>query len=546
MHVPIFVSSNTNRHKHQDSMVINNPTLTLASVLLTAPLLNTSAKPKQPSPNILIIMTDQQRWDALRFSGANTVIKTPNLDKLAASGAWFSQACSPCPVSGPARTSMLTGRLTETTGVRTNMDSDDNKPVGYKSYDQLLVANGYVAEYFGKFHSPDFMADCYSNPSEYGYTGTKLIKDWEKLYHFYLAQNVKKTQPKEGELIDFSFYNGIRYTPAPIDRRYPYLPTGTIPEKELERRQHTQSDHHGHLHLDAKHTITAVQGRQTIEALERNKDNKFIITCSFHCPHSPMLPSEPYASMYNPSEMPIPKTIADKMVGNPYAKTNGRMLMPEYADSSKIGYMIANYYGFVTEIDDWVGKILDKLDELKLRDNTLIVFMSDHGEMLGAHGMREKNIFLEESVRVPLVLSYPAEIAARKIETPVSLLNIFATIVDYAGIDAASDGYSLRGMARGKKAPVDFAVSEWNWPNREVPNLMIRTQEWKLLISRHNDKKHLDALYDLKNDPFELNNLLYTDRQANKKQAELLKVRLVDYLQKVNYAYVEDIKQRSF
>lgn len=526
-------------------MLFKSYPVTLASIFVAAPLCNSNAKDNS-SPNILIIMTDQQRWDALRFSGANDIIQTPNLDKLARGGAYFSQACSPCPVSGPARTSILTGRLTENTGIRTNMDSDENKACDYKTYDQLLVANGYVAEYYGKFHSPDYMADCYSNPSEYGYEGTRLIKDWEKLYHFYLAQNIKKTQPKAGELIDFSFYNGITYTPAPIDRRFPHMPTGTLPEKELAIRQHTQSDHHGHLNLSAEHTITAVQGRQTIDALERNKANKFIITCSFHCPHSPMLPSEPYASMYKPSEMPVPKTISDKMEGNPYNKTNGRMLMPEYADSTKIGYMTANYYAFVTEIDDWVGKIIAKLDELKLRENTLIIFMSDHGEMLGAHGMREKNVMLEESVRVPLIISHAGKIAARKVETPVSLLNVFSTILDYAGVKAESDGYSLRKLVNGKDAPVDFAVSEWNWPNREVPNLMIRTKEWKLLVTRHNDKKHLDALFDLKNDPFELNNLLYSNKQANIKRAEALKSKLVDYLESVKYPYLDEIKQRTF
>lgn len=526
-------------------MLFKSYHLTLASIFAAAPLCNSIAQEKS-SPNILVIMTDQQRWDALRYSGANNIIKTPNMDKLAARGAYFSQACSPCPVSGPARTSMLTGRLTETTGVRTNMDSDDNKPCNYKTYDQILTANGYVAEYYGKFHSPDYMADCYSNPSEYGYTGPKLIKDWEKLYHYYLAKNIKKDQPKEGELIDFSFYNGITYIPAPIDRRYDRLPTGIIPENDLAARQLSQSDHHGHLNLDAEHTITAVQGKQTIAALERNKDKKFIITCSFHCPHSPMLPSEPYASMYKPSEMPIPKTISDKMEGNPYYRTNGRLLMPEYADSTKIGHMIANYYGFVTEIDDWVGKILNKLDELKLSENTLIIFMSDHGEMLGAHGMREKNIFLEESVRVPLIISCPGKIASRKIDTPVSLLNIFPTILDYAGIKAESDAYSLRDMVNGKKAENDFAVSEWNWPNRDVPNLMIRTKEWKLLVSKNNNQKNFDALYDLKNDPYELNNLLFTERGKHIKQAEILKAKLVDYLTKVNYSYVEEIRQRTF
>ena len=526
-------------------MLLKSSRIKLATVLIAAPLCNSFAQ-KNPSPNILIIMTDQQRWDALRYSGANDIIKTPNLDKLAANGAYFSQACSPCPVSGPARTSILTGRLNEKSGIRTNMDSDNDKQCTYKTFDQLLVANGYVTEYFGKFHSPDFMADCYSNPSEYGYQGTKLIKDWEKLYHFYLAQNIKKRQPKDGELIDFSFYNGVTYTPASIDRRYDKLPAGIISEKELAVRQHSQPDHHGHLNLDAQHTITAVQGRQTIEAIERNKNHKFVITCSFHCPHSPMLPSEPYSSMYKPSEMPIPKSIADKMDGNPYFKSNGRLQMPEYADSTKIGEMIANYYGFVTEIDDWVGKIIHKLDELKLRENTLIIFMSDHGEMLGAHGMREKNVMLEESVRVPLILNYVGNIAPRKIDAPVSTINIFSTILDFAGVNAESDGYSLRKLVNGKTTPLDFTVAEWNWEKQEVPNLMIRTKEWKLLISRYNNKKNLDALFDLKNDPYELNNLLNSDKALNLKTAETLKAKLVGYLENVKYPYLEEIKQRTF
>jgi arylsulfatase A-like enzyme len=244
--------------------------------------------------------------------------------------------------------------------------------------------------------------------------------------------------------------------------------------------------------------------------------------------------------------MPIPKTISDKMLGNPYIKSNGRLTATEYADSAKIGYMIANYYALVTEIDDWIGKIIGKLEELKLRDNTMIIFMSDHGEMMGAHGMREKNVMLEESVRVPLIINYPGKIAGRKIETPVSLINIFPTIMDYVGIKAESDSYSLMNLANGKAAKTDFVVSEWNWPNQDVPNLMVRTKEWKLLISRYNKKKNVDALFDLKNDPNELNNLLYSNKVANLKTAEELKTKLVDYLESVKYPYLEEVKQRTF
>jgi len=526
-------------------MLSNNFNLALASLFIAAPLCNAAAS-KKSTPNILIIMTDQQRWDALRYSGANNLIQTPNLDKLAREGAYFSQACSPCPVSGPARTSILTGRTIESTGIRTNMDSDDDKKCDFKTFDQLLAANGYVAEYYGKFHSPMDMARVYSNPSQYGYQVPELIKSWEKLYHFYLNENTKKRQTQNGELIDFSFFDGTVYKPVPMDRRFDKMPSGQLSEEELKPRSLSQPDHHGTLNMKSEYSITAVQGRQTMEAIERNKNNTFVITCSFHYPHSPMLPTEPYASMYKPSEMPIPKTISDQMEGNPYFKSNGRLLMPEYADSAKIGYMIADYYALVTEIDDWVGRIISKLDELKLRENTLIIFMSDHGEMLGAHGMREKNVFLEESVRVPLIINFPSKISPRTIETPVSLINIFPTLLDYAGIKAESDGYSLRNLANGEKPSTDFAVSEWNWEKQEVPNLMIRTKEWKLLISRNNNHKCLDALYDLKNDPYETNNLLFTNKDKFLQTANTLKMKLYDYLVKVKYNYAEEIKQRVF
>lgn len=527
-------------------MKITNLNFAGAALLLSVSQMGI-AQNKSARPNILIIMTDQQRWDALHCSGANNIIQTPNLDKLAATGAYFSQACSPCPVSGPARTAILTGRLVETNGVRSNADSDDNANCVYKTFDRLLNENGYVSEYIGKFHSPAPMAEVYSNPSEYGYSGSKLIKNWEKLYHFYLSENNKKRQPIAGELIDFSFYDGISYVPSPIDRRYQNLPTGFLSAEELKKRQLSQPDHHGKLNLKAANSITAVQGRKTIEAIERNKDKTFNITCSFHSPHSPMLPAAPYSEMYNPAQMPVPASINDKMTGNPYISTNGRLTMPEYADSTKIKFMIADYYALVTEIDDWVGKIINKLDELGLRENTLIVFMSDHGEMLGSHGMREKNIFLEESVRVPLILNFQGKIKPRKIETPVSTINTFSTVLDYAGIKAESDGFSLRNIAEGAKPICDFAVSEWNYvPNQRIPNLMIRTTDWKLMLSRYNNNNGMDALYDLKNDPYELNNLLFTSKATYIKQAEFLKAKLVDYLTKVKYSYLDDIKNRKF
>jgi arylsulfatase A-like enzyme len=323
------------------------------------------------------------------------------------------------------------------------------------------------------------------------------------------------------------------------------LPSAIIPEDELKRKL-SQADIHGVLDLPADYTITAVQGKQTIDALERLKNEQFIVTCSFHCPHVPITPSEPYASMYKAGEMAIPMSIQDKRENSPY---NPGKIEPPYNEKEKVQYMTANYYAFVTEIDDWVGKILNKLDELKLTENTLVIFVSDHGEMLGAHGMRGKFNFYEESVRVPFLFRFPGKIKPGQIvSTPVSVLNIFPTILDYAGLKTiATDGYSLKGVMEGTESPkYDFAVSEWDWHNENVPSIMIRTDKWKLMTTHRKDGKNVEALFDLKTDPFEINNLLGNnpERLKYKQTTEELRSKLVGYLKEVNYPLVKGIEER--
>jgi len=239
-------------------------------------------------------------------------------------------------------------------------------------------------------------------------------------------------------------------------------------------------------------------------------------------------------------------SIADRRENSPY--NPGKEIHP-YNDKEKVKYMVANYFAFVTEIDDWVGKILGKLDELNLTKNTLVVFVSDHGEMLGSHGMRGKFNFYEESVRVPFIIRYPGKIKPEQtISTPVSILNIFPTVLDYAGLkNIATDGYSLKGVMEGTESPkYDFAVSEWQWKNASVPSIMIRTDTWKLMTTHRSGGKNIEALFDLKNDPYEMNNLLGSnpERFKYKATAEDLRSKLVDYLNDVNYSLVEGVEKR--
>lgn len=505
----------------------------------------TSSAQTEEKPNILIIITDQQTWDAVGYAG-NKTIKTPNLDRLASESVNFSNAVTPTAVCVPARTSILTGRLNETTTIRKNRDAITNDCY-YPTFDEILAKRGYKSEYQGKFHAPEHMAQVYSNPPVEGMTGTDPIIHWEPLYVEYVKDNIKERPLKKGELYETSFYGGtIPYKLDPTDIYYDDVNSGNTPEKAGLKKL-SQSVVHGVLDLPAEYTITAVQGRQTLEALERLKNEQFILTSSFHCPHVPITPSEPYASMYKADEMPTSNSIGDLRENSPYAP--GKVYEP-YNEHEKVQYMVANYYAFVTEIDDWVGEILNKMDELKLTENTLLVFVSDHGEMLGAHGMRGKFNFYEESVRVPFLIRYPNRIKAGQVITnPVSTLNIFPTVLEYAGLkNIPTDGYSLKGVMEGTEKPkYDFAVSEWTWENEKIPSIMIRTEEWKLMTTHRTGGTNVEVLYDLKNDPSEMNNLLGSnpERFKYKKVSEEMRSKLVGYLKDVNYPFVEGIENRE-
>eukprot|EP00978_Attheya_sp_CCMP212_P048184 scaffold482891_cov114-Attheya_sp.AAC.1 len=233
-----------------------------------------------------------------------------------------------------------------------------------------------------------------------------------------------------------------------------------------------------------------------------------------------------------------PPSISDPMDNSPYKFANKRMRIPEYADPEKIKYMIADYYALIKEIDTWVGTILAKIDQLGLTDNTMLIFTSDHGEMLGSHGMREKNIFYEESARVPLMVRFPGRIKPGTVvpDKPVSHIDLFPTILDY--LEAGkhdSDGESLRKFIDGSgKDEETFAVSEWNPSEPGVPHFMIRSKRWKFMCPCTADSKVMNALYDLENDPHEMNNLLgnNSDKKRYAAEGEMMKNELVQWLEK--------------
>ena len=498
--------------------------------------------------NILVIMTDQQRYDALSIAG-NTVLQTPNLDRLARSGAYFKNAYTPCAVCAPARASILTGYTVENTGVYSNdiaYDYNGKDVLTMPVFDEILNQNGYRCEYYGKWHTITSKGDVYQNPVKYTSGGKYIFGSsgaaWS--YRDYLSENQAPVAQKDNQFIES--ISKFPYIPDPIDMYYGM----TQYQLDAKGLKHDQSGQHGQLLVDTENSETAFEAKETIKAIERLKDQPFSITCSFHFPHPSMTPVEPYYSMYAPVKIysQIPESINDNMENSPYYKSNSRLDKTEYADPDKIVYMISNYYGLVKEIDDWIGRILDKLNELGLTDNTMIIFVSDHGELLGAHGMNSKNVFLEESAHVPLIISSPGDILpGTTVDGYVSNIDLFATILDYLKLpECESDGKSLRGLIEGTDTiHGDYVVTEWDRDN--TPNYMVIKDGWKLIIPYTIKSEVINAMYDLNTDPCEMNNLLGSNPNRTKFQdkAEELRACLLEWLKEKNSVHTYSVSQRD-
>jgi len=492
---------------------------------------------KKPMPNLLFIMTDQQRADALGIAG-NSLIQTPNLDRLAKQGAFFRNAYTQCAVCAPARAVMLSGFTVENNGVRTNSiwrDEPDLDLMPMPTFDEILFENGYTCEYFGKWHCPEEPTKVYSE--------FVTLKD----YRPYVEEHVPYVEPTEGQLI--STESRRAYTPNPIDKHYGMHYKDVLELRKIKR--FAQTELHGVSNIPPEHTSTAFVCKQTIEAIKRNQGKPFSITASINFPHAPMIPIEEYAELYDHRDMLVPASIADNMSNSPYIAFNGRLNSPEYADPEKIRYMIANYYALVSEIDSWVGKILDALDDLGLADNTIVVFTSDHGEMLGAHGMREKNVFYEESARVPLLIRYPNNIkSGTVVDHLVTNLDLFSTILDYVapGKEVKSDGQSLRDLMEGKESKrPDYIVTEWNFRGDVISNYMVMHEGWKLMLPYSDTSRVINAMYNLNSDPYEMNNLLGSnpERFQYKEKAQELRNYLLEWLEKNKSQHYNGVKNRQ-
>ena len=305
------------------------------------------------------------------------------------------------------------------------MSTDDSLPgsdAEYKlpnlrTYDEILVEDhGYVAEYYGKWHIPNSKGYVYNNDvrresgiswwfgkfnvenfvpggtttNNSGSTEPKKkerhmswgMTQWYRMWLSGQPNATVASKPvEEGDQVNqFSKYF---FRPDPLDKKYG-LPSDS--DYHVGDGKYRQNDQHGMNRLHHSLSCTAQQTSDALEALERlaKGDKPFSLHLSLHSPHPPMIPTKKYYDMYNPDNLETPPSLNDDMRNSAYSPNS--KLSEGYSNPDYVRRWLANYYGLVTEIDDWMGVLLHKMEKLGITMNTLLAFSSDHGEMLGSHG----------------------------------------------------------------------------------------------------------------------------------------------------------------
>ena len=470
-------------------------------------------------PNILLISADQQRADCFGFMGRR--VKTPHLDRLAAEGTHFSGCITPCVVCQPARASVLTGQLCRTHGVHDN-GIDLDPAIGERGFAGAMAAAGYETAFFGKAHfstyhtfQPTGTPECLTSSADYGpdwhgpYMGFDHVEMMLVGHNWFLPE-----KPPRGQHYERWFHADGRG-----DEKNALYRASAGDTKGAAQTWHSMLP-------PAWHNSTWTADR-AIEWLRHGRgSDPFCTWVSFPDPHHPFDAPEPWSRLHDPAEVDLPENRTRSFEGRPWWHEAVLTAEPEgekrHADIRKqysripgqsdaqLREIIANTYGQIALIDHNVGRILIALDEAGLREDTLVVYISDHGDWLGDHGLILKGpMHYEGLLRVPMIWRGPGVPAGRSIAEPVSTLDLGPTFLDHGGGEALlpQHGASLRPVIEDG-ATRDFALNEWELlPTRAGVALSLRTVRTRTHKMTVDLRSGAGELYDLEADPAETRNL---------------------------------------
>lgn len=445
--------------------------------------------------NILIVMADQLTPFALGCHGGQAI--TPNIDRLAAGGVQYDAAYTNSPLCTPARYCFMTGQLVSRTGA---WDNAAYMPSVTPTFAHYLRMMGYRTSLSGKMHfvGPDQLhgfeerltTDVY--PADFGW-----VPDW--------------TRPDDR--IDLWYHNMssvVQSGPAAVTNQ-----------------------------LDYDDEVGALSLRWLYDAARNNDDRPFCHVASFIHPHDPYAARIDDWDLYDGMEIDLPRVARpDAAKNDPHSLRLEKAIALDAVsiDDEDIRRSRRAYYANVTYVDRWLGRLLTAIEHTGQRDNTAVIFLSDHGDMLGERGLWYKMSPFEHSARIPLILSLPGIAGGRNVATPVSQVDLLPTLVDIAAIGGAAkpeiidplDGTSLLGNID----PDRRVAVEYCGEGSIAPILMLRQGSWKYVACPSDP----EMLFDLSSDP---------DETVNRAADPACADRLVDFRRMAaEHWSIDDIRNR--
>ncbi|NOY83172.1 MAG: sulfatase-like hydrolase/transferase [Kiritimatiellaeota bacterium] len=419
------------------------------------------------APNILFLMTDHTNAAAVAPVGP---CLTPNLDRLALRGTRFARCYTPNAICSPARASLMTGVFPSTHGMwdctHTQRREWVNVDVRLTHWSQILASAGYRNGYFGKWHVEQ----------------TKALEafGWHE-YDIGIGGRRRHVIPGSEIIANKAGYKD-------------YLMAATGEDDGTTAPTHPAFD----------------RGIDFLRRCTRESpDRPFCCFVSTAEPHDPYIPPKRFLDLYDRKRIPLSPTLHDKLEGKPEILRRMQAVWQCFTERDW-RQIRAAYWALITFLDHEVGRILAVLDELDLTEDTIVVFTSDHGDMLGGHGLATKGVgtAYEEVYNIPLIIAGPRAQARGEDRTTVtSLVDLGPTLLDFCGLDPlpVAQGRSLRPVFDGAAVPSEWqdAYAEFFGQRFVYTQRLVWHGAWKFVFSPGG----IDELYNLDEDPHEARNL---------------------------------------
>lgn len=465
-------------------------------------------------PNILLITSDQQHFNTI--GAFNPEINTPNLDRLVQKGTTFQRAYCPNPTCTPTRASIITGAYPSQHGAWT---------LGTKllenrlTFGEVFQENDVRTALIGKAHFQQ-VKDSEEYPSIESYPLLSDLEYWKKFNDSYYGfEQVELARNHTNEhLVGQHYALWMEEKGCSNWRDYFLAPTGNMDPEEKYKWGIPEKYH--------SNTWIAERTNSLLEQYAENEDS-FFLWSSFFDPHPPYLVPEPWDTMYDPNELTIPKGKIGEHENNPPHFRMTQEKNPDFSSYLETGFPIhgyhthnnvseedhkqltATYYGMISMMDKYVGQILDKLDELCIAENTIVVFTSDHGHFFGQHGLQHKGGFhYEDLIKVPFIVRYPGHVPAGKVSNAMqSLVDLAPTFLNMTNIPIPHQmtGVDQTQVWSGEAEHArDHVICEFRHEPTTIHQKTYVDERYKITVYFN---QTYGELFDLQEDPGEYNNL---------------------------------------